>query len=143
MKSGGSGLYPFSGSQVPAPRTFESNPAITQPGRFISGSGEEAEGGRQTPRKRDEFEEESKKTDGASTPSRNGADTPTRKEFIDHQQRMDGLNGTIHDLTIPHQREEESEFFRVGSNNSQDHRVLQGQASQEMERKGNEQHDAV
>ena len=58
------------------------DPAIDQP-YYISGSGEEGEYERQTPRKRNDDEEE-RKTDGASTPSRNGADTPTRMEYIDH-----------------------------------------------------------
>lgn len=31
----------------------------------------------------DPYEEESKKTSGASTPTKGGADTPSRKDFID------------------------------------------------------------
>jgi hypothetical protein len=49
-----------------------------------------------TPRRQEQLENESKKTSGASTPSRDGADTPTRKNFND-QQTMN--TGFIHDLT--------------------------------------------
>lgn len=41
-----------------------------------------------TPRRQEQLENESKKTSGASTPSRDGADTPTRKNFNKHQQQL-------------------------------------------------------
>ena len=52
-----------------------------------------------TPRRQEQLENESKKTSGASTPSRDGADTPTRKNFNDHQQQLEENKGFIHDLT--------------------------------------------
>lgn len=52
-----------------------------------------------TPRRKDQLENESKKTSGASTPSRDGADTPTRKKFNEHQQQLGENKGFIHDLT--------------------------------------------
>mmetsp|Transcript_14833 Transcript_14833/g.14719 ORF Transcript_14833/g.14719 Transcript_14833/m.14719 type:complete len:470 (-) Transcript_14833:34-1443(-) len=52
-----------------------------------------------TPRRKDQFENDSKKTSGASTPSRDGADTPTRKKFNEHQQQLGENKGFIHDLT--------------------------------------------
>lgn len=39
------------------------------------------------------------KTSGASTPSRDGANTPTRKNFNDVQQQLGENKGIIHDLT--------------------------------------------
>ena len=71
-----------------------------------------------TPRKHDDNEEE-RKTDGGSTPSRNGADTPTRKEYVDHQQRIRGRHAEIYDLTTPmfyqHDTQTYSEFQTTGS----------------------------
>lgn len=52
-----------------------------------------------TPRRNEQLENESKKTSGASTPSRDGADTPTRKNFNEHQQQLGDKKGFIHDLT--------------------------------------------
>lgn len=52
-----------------------------------------------TPRRQEQLENESKKTSGASTPSRDGADTPTRKNFNEHQQQFGDKKGFIHDLT--------------------------------------------
>lgn len=52
-----------------------------------------------TPRRQEQFENDSKKTSGASTPSRDGADTPTRKNFNEHQQQLGENKGFIHDLT--------------------------------------------
>lgn len=52
-----------------------------------------------TPRRQEQLENESKKTSGASTPSRDGADTPTRKNFNEHQQQLGENTSFIHDLT--------------------------------------------
>jgi hypothetical protein len=52
-----------------------------------------------TPRRHDQLENESKKTSGASTPSRDGADTPTRKNFNEQQKQLGDKQGFIHDLT--------------------------------------------
>ena len=49
-----------------------------------------------TPRRKDQLENESKKTSGASTPSRDGADTPRRKNDL---QQLGENKGFIHDLT--------------------------------------------
>jgi len=51
-----------------------------------------------TPRQKDQLEK-SLKTGGASTPSRDGADTPNTEKFIEHQQQLGGNKGFIHDLT--------------------------------------------